>query len=49
MTDKEKAEVLNNFLDSVFTASQVSHVSHFPEPEGEDWGSKVPLTVKETT
>lgn len=46
ITEKEKAEVLNNFLASVFTAIQVSHVSHFPKPE-DDWGRKVPVTVKE--
>ena len=30
-TDTEKAEVLNNFCASTFTASQASHVSCFPE------------------
>ena len=34
MTDMEKAEGLNNIF-SVFTASQASHVSCFPEHEDE--------------
>ena len=31
-TDKEKAEVLNEFLALVFTGSQDSNISHIPEP-----------------
>ena len=40
-TDMEKDEVANNFFASVFTASQVSHVSCFPEPVDDGWGIKV--------
>lgn len=44
-TDREKAEVLNNFA-SVFIASQASNISCFPESVGEGWRSKVPPAVR---
>lgn len=45
--DVGKAEVLDVFLASVFTGSQVSHVSGVAEAAGSDWGRKVPPTVSE--
>jgi len=47
-TDKEKAEVLNNFFCYlVFTGNFSSHTSERDKPQDEDWGSKVPTTVRE--
>ena len=45
--DEEKAEVLNNSFASVFTVSLSSHTSWVDRPQGKDWGSKVPPTVRE--
>ena len=50
-TDKENAEVLNEFFASVFTDSQDSSLSHVPEPctpkpLGRDKGGKSPPTVR---
>ncbi|KFW06482.1 hypothetical protein N327_08664, partial [Fulmarus glacialis] len=44
---EEKAEVLNNFFASVFTGNLSSHTSRADGPQGRDWGSKVPPTVRE--
>jgi len=46
-TNKEKAEVLNNLFASVFTDSLSCHTSRVDGPQGRDWGSKVPPTVRE--
>jgi len=43
----EKAEVLNNCFASVFTGNLSSHTSQVEGPQDEDWGSKVPPTVRE--
>lgn len=41
----EKDEVLKELFALVFTASQASQISRFPELEDEGWGSDVPPTV----
>jgi len=46
-TDEENAEVVNNFFASVFTGTLSSHTSRVQGPQDRDWGSKVPLTVRE--
>jgi len=45
--DEEKAEVLNNSFASVLTGHLSSHTSRVDGSQGRDWGSKVPLTVRE--
>jgi len=45
--DMEKAEVLNEFFASLFTGSQVSHISSVPERFGRDQESKLPPRVEE--
>ena len=45
-TDMEKAEVVHDgFFASVFTGNHSSHISQVPEPQGRDWGTKVPPIV----
>jgi len=38
----EKAVILNEFLASVFTGSQESHIFHILETLGGVWGGKIP-------
>lgn len=45
----EKAEVLSNFVASVFGGSPTSHISQVPEPQGGDWGNEVLPMGFETT
>ncbi|RMC07580.1 hypothetical protein DUI87_17054 [Hirundo rustica rustica] len=42
--DVKMAEVLSAFLASVFTGSQVSHVSGVAEVMASDWGNEIPPT-----
>jgi len=46
-TDTEKAEVLNKIFTSVFTASQVSHISQILEHLEGDWGNQTPSHCKQ--
>lgn len=41
----ENAEVLIKFFASVYTVSNVSHISQFPETPGGHWERKFPPTV----
>ena len=47
ITDREKAEVLNKIFASVFCGNLSSQTSQVDGPQGRDWGSKVPPTVRE--
>lgn len=40
----EKADIIK-FLASVFTGSQISHISHIPEPLGRGRDSKISSAV----
>ena len=44
-TDMGKAEILSEFIASVFIGHQASHVSWVPELLYKHWGSKIPPTV----
>ena len=46
-TEEKVADVHNNFFASVFTGNLSSHTFQVDGPEGRDWGSKVPPTVRE--
>jgi len=46
-THKEKAEIVNNFLASVFTGNLSSHASRVHGLQDGDWGRKIPPTVRE--
>lgn len=41
--DEEKAEVLNNFLASVFTSNPTSHTSQVDEPQETEEAKSLPL------
>ncbi|GAB0202564.1 mitochondrial enolase superfamily member 1 [Grus japonensis] len=43
----EKAEVLNDFFDSVFTSKGSSHTAQVTEGKGRDWENEEPPTVGE--
>lgn len=45
VTYKERAELLN-FFASVFAGNLSSYTSRVDGPQGSDWGSKVPPTVR---
>ena len=45
-TDKEKAEVLNNFSASYFSDNCSSHCPHMFGLVGGDWQSNIPLTLR---
>ena len=45
--EKEKSEVLNTIIFLVFSGNLFSHTSQVDGPQGRDWGSKVPPTVRE--
>ncbi|PKU45121.1 rna-directed dna polymerase from mobile element hypothetical protein [Limosa lapponica baueri] len=44
---EKKVELFNNFFASVFTGNLSPHTSQVDGPQGRDWGSKVPPTVRE--
>jgi len=45
--DMEKAEVINDFVPSVFTSKSYSHTTKVAEGKGRNWKNEEPLTVGE--